>query len=99
MLGKESLYDKGLAGKGPLTIDTTYIMLQKWPKSMHIEYTKKITLQVRKEQRKIRKRALIKKEDPFQHLESVQYQLQAFYEIGGQGTSGGKCRGKGRGDT
>ena len=38
---------------------------------MHIEYTKKITLQLRKEQRKIRKRVLIKKEDPFQHLENV----------------------------
>ena len=25
MLGKKSLYDKGLAGKGPLTINRTYI--------------------------------------------------------------------------
>ena len=29
----------------------------------------------------------------FQHLEGVQYQSQAFYEISNQGTSGGKGRG------
>ena len=42
---------------------------------------------------------MIKQKDAFQHLEGVQYQSQTFYEIRDQGTSGGKGRGKGRGDT
>ena len=49
----------------------------------------------RKEQKKVRKRALVKKQDAFQYLEGIQYQSQAFYQISDQGTSGGK----GRGDT
>ena len=52
----------------------------------------------RKEQRKMRKQALVKKQDAFQQLEGVQYQSQTFYEISDQGTSGGKGWGKGHGD-
>ena len=52
----------------------------------------------RKEQRKMRKWALVKKQDAFQHL-GVQYQSQAFYETSDQGTSRGKGWGKGHGDT
>ena len=47
----------------------------------------------------MRKRALVNKQDAFQHLKGVQYQSQAFYEISDQGTSGGKGRGKGQRDT
>ena len=47
----------------------------------------------------MRKWALVKKQDAFQHLEGVQYQSQAFYEVSDQGKSGGKGRGKGRRDT
>ena len=47
----------------------------------------------------MRKQPLVKKQDAFQHLEGVQYQSQAFYEISDQGTTRGKGRGKGFGDT
>ena len=51
----------------------------------------------RKEQRNMRKWALVKKQDAFQHLEGVQYQLQALCEIGNQGASAGNGQGKGCG--
>ena len=45
----------------------------------------------------MRKWALVKKQDAFQHLEADHYQLQALYEIGNQGASAGNGQGKGRG--
>ena len=64
-------------------IYTTYTMLQKWAKI----YTHRVykgnyaAIQDWKEQKKMRKWSLVKKQDAFQHLEGVQYQSQAFYEI------------------
>ena len=40
----------------------------------------------------IRRRALVKKQDTFQHLEGIQYLSQVFYETGNQGISRVKKR-------
>ena len=73
-------------------IDTTYTMLQKWAKiNMYRVYNGNYAASKdRKEQRNMRKRVQIKKQDAFQHLEGVQYQSQSFYEKGDQGTNGDK---------
>ena len=42
----------------------------------------------------MRKPAMVKKQDVFQHLESAQYQSQAFYGISDQKTRGEKVEGK-----
>ena len=81
-------------------VDTTYTMLQKWDKiniyisSIQGNYAASTD---RKERRNMRKWALVKKQDAFQHLEADHYQLQALYEIGNQGASARNGQGKGRG--
>ena len=61
-------------------IDTTYIMLQKWAKinTYRVYEGNYGASKDRRKQRKMRKRELVKKQDAIHHLESVQYQSQAF---------------------
>ena len=80
-------------------IEISETMQNQWTLIDHkrIKQSDYVAREDRKLKRKLRKRALIKRQDAFQHIEGVQYQSQSFYSSTPMVKSKGRGRGRGRG--